>query len=401
MNAVGIDVSKGKSMIAVMRPFGEVVASPFEVIHTDSELSKLAEMLKSLNGEIKVIMECTGSYHLPIAYTLREAGLFVSTVNAGLIYGFGNNTIRKVKTDKADAIKIANYGLTNWIDLPEYIPEEDIRHMLKIFSRQYSKYGKLKTMLKNNLISLLDQTFPGVNELFTSPPRKSDGHEKWLDFVSRFWHCECVCSLSVKIFAERYQKWCKREGYYFNESKANDIYTTACSHVSVLPKNETTKLLITHSIVQINAVAESISVVAREMRRLAALLPEYGVVMDFCGVGETLCPQLIAEVGDVYRYPKKSSLVRFAGLEPVENQSGRFDGSRPISKQGSPHLRKTLFQVMDCLLKTAPANDSVFQFLDRKRSEGKPYRSYMNAGSAKLLRIYYARVKEHLDGLAH
>ena len=31
MNCVGIDVSKGKSMIAVMRPFGEVVVSPFEI----------------------------------------------------------------------------------------------------------------------------------------------------------------------------------------------------------------------------------------------------------------------------------------------------------------------------------------------------------------------------------
>lgn len=51
MNCVGIDVSHGKSIIVVMRPFGEVVVSPFEVLHTDSELSKLAGLLKSLDGE--------------------------------------------------------------------------------------------------------------------------------------------------------------------------------------------------------------------------------------------------------------------------------------------------------------------------------------------------------------
>ena len=62
MNAVGIDVSKGTSTVCVMRPFGEVVASPFEVTHTVSELGKLAGLLKSLNGETKVVMECTGSY---------------------------------------------------------------------------------------------------------------------------------------------------------------------------------------------------------------------------------------------------------------------------------------------------------------------------------------------------
>lgn len=64
MNSVGIDISKGRSTIAVMRPFGEIVISPFEVRHTDSELSELARRLKSLNGETRVVMEATGNYHI-------------------------------------------------------------------------------------------------------------------------------------------------------------------------------------------------------------------------------------------------------------------------------------------------------------------------------------------------
>jgi len=91
--------------------------------------------------------------------------------------------------------------------------------------------------------------------------------------------------------------------------------------------------------------------------------------------------------------------VCFAGLEPTDNQSGRFQGNEPISKQGSPHLRKTLFQVMSCILKNSPVDDSVYQFLDRKRAEKKHYYCYMNAGAAKFLRIYYARVKEYLQTL--
>ncbi len=47
MNCVGIEVSKVKIMIAVMRPFGEVVVSPFVVRHTANELSELAKLLKS------------------------------------------------------------------------------------------------------------------------------------------------------------------------------------------------------------------------------------------------------------------------------------------------------------------------------------------------------------------
>ena len=401
MNAVGIDISKGKSTVSIMRPFGEIVASPFDVTHTGSELDKLANSLKSLNGETKVIMECTGSYYYPVAYALHEAGLFVSAVHAKLIHDYGNNTIRKVKTDKADSIKIANYGLSHWLELPEYIPEEDIRRMLKAFSRQYTKYGKLKIMLKNNFISLTDETFPGANELFTSPPRKSDGHEKWMDFAFKFWHCECVCSLTPKAFSERYNKWCKKSGYYFNQDKADDIYVSACGHLVGMQKNETTRLLVTQAVNQINAISESITVVANEMKRLAKMLPEYPVVSEFYGVGDILGPQLMAEIGDIYRYRNKGSLVCYAGLEAPPYQSGKFESTnRSISKKGSPHLRKVLFQVMDCYLKHSPVDEPVYQFLDRKRAEGKHYYSYMTAGSAKFLRIYYARVKELLDGLA-
>ena len=67
MNTVEIDVSKGKSTIAVMRPFGEVVASPCDVwCHTESELKELARFLKSLPGETRVLMEYTGRYYEPI-----------------------------------------------------------------------------------------------------------------------------------------------------------------------------------------------------------------------------------------------------------------------------------------------------------------------------------------------
>jgi transposase len=397
MNAVGIDISKGKSMVTIMRPLGEIVASPFEVNHTTEELNKLAQMLKSLDGETKIVMECTGSYHLPIAHALDKAELFVSAINPLITHNYNNNSIRKSKNDKADAIKIASYALSNWLNLPKFIPEEDARHMLKVYSRQYTKYKKVLTMLKNNLISLLDCTFPGANELFTSQPRKSDGHEKWVDFVADFWHCKCISSLSEKAFVKHYRKWCKCNGYNFSQAKAETVYINSIGHSYIIPMTDTSKLLITQAVSQINAISETINTLAIEMKALAASLPEYPIVMEFRGVGDILGPQLIAEIGDIGRYVQKSSLVRYAGLEPVENQSGKFRGKESISKQGSPHLRRALFLVMDCLLKGKPAEDPIFSFIDRKRAEGKHYRCYMCAGAAKFLRVYYARVTAHLN----
>lgn len=139
MNAVGIDVSKGKSMITVMRPFGEEVISPFEVRHTNSELSELARLLQNLDGETRVVMEATGTYHVPVAWLLHDAGLYVSVVNAMLVHDYGNNSLRRAKADRKDAVKLANYGLDHWLMLPRYAPEEDTRLMLKNCYRQYQQ----------------------------------------------------------------------------------------------------------------------------------------------------------------------------------------------------------------------------------------------------------------------
>ena len=258
MNSAGIDISKGRSTVAVMRPFGEVVISPFEVRHTDSELSELARQLKSLNGETRVVMEATGNYHAPVAKLLHDAGLYVSVVNAKLVHGYGNNDLRRVKTDRKDAVKLANYGLDRWFTLPRYIPEEDTRLLLKNCYRQYRQYSKVQTVLKNNLISLLDTVFPNANRLFSSPIRR-DGSEKWVDFVAEFWHCHCVSEKSEKAFTSKYQRWCRKHGYNFSEAKARTIHAEASGYISVMTKSETTKLLVEQAVAQLRATSAALA----------------------------------------------------------------------------------------------------------------------------------------------
>ncbi len=399
MNAVGIDVSKGKSMVAVVRPFGELVVKPYEVRHTASELGELANSLKSLDGVTRVILEHTGRYYEPVAQMLHNAGIFVSAVNPLLIKEYGNNSLRRVKTDKADSMKIARYGLDNWAELRQHTPMDTIRYQLKSMNRQYGLYSKNKTAFKNNLIALLDQTYPGVNALFDSPVRE-DGSQKWVDFAASFWHLDCVRSMSRTAFTERYRKWCKRHRYSFSSDKAAVIHEDAKNLIAMLPKDALTKMLIQEAITQLNAVSRTVEVFRAEMKRLAQQLPEYPVVMSMYGVGDSLGPQLMAEIGDVRRFAHKGSLTAFAGVDPAPNQSGSYEAkSTSSSKRGSPELRKTLFLVMTALLQKAPSGNPVFRFLDKKRAEGKPYYVYMTAGANKFLRIYYGKVRDYFVSL--
>ena len=396
MNAVGIDVSKGKSTVTIRRPGDIVVMSPRDIPHTQSAINDLIAQIKELDGDTKVCMEHTGRYYEPVAAWLSDAGIFVSAVNPMLIKDFGDDSLRSPKTDKADSKKIARYTLDRWAKLKQYGSMDKTRNQLKTMNRQFGFYMALKTAMKNNLIALLDQTYPGANDFFDSPAR-GDGSQKWVDFVHTYWHVDCVRSRSPEAFTEHYQDWCKRKGYNFSARKAEKIHQLSSDMIAVFPKDGSTKLLVRQAVAMLNTASETVESLRVKMDETASTLPEYPVVMAMNGVGSTLGPQLMAEIGDVTRFTHRGALTAFAGVDPGKDESGQHvRKSVPTTKKGSPYLRKTLFQIMDGLIKRSPVDDPVYAFMDKKRAQGKPYYVYMTAGANKFLRIYYGRVNEYL-----
>ena len=397
MIAVGVDVSNGRSTVAVLQSKTDVFMKPFEVLHTAEGFSSLSQKLAGLGGDVRIVMEHTGRYYESFAMSMYRAGFFVSAVNPLAIKNYQDGiNIRKVKTDKADSLKIARFALDKWELLPQYSPMDTIRYDLKTLHRQFQLSSKTKTALNNNLVALLEQSYPGANKYFDSPVR-SDGSQKWVDYVDTFWHVDCVAQVSQKAFVERYRKWCKRHRYNFSEQKAIELHTDARQKFPLVPKSDTCKLLVKEAVSQLNAVSRTVEAYRAEMDRLASQLPEYKTVMTMTGVGRSMGPQLMAEIGDIRRFTSKKSLVGFAGTDPIKDDSGdKVSNSKPSSKRGSPYLRKTLFVIMSILIQLQPQDDPVYQFLDKKRSEGKPYYVYMTAGMTKFLRIYYGRVRDCL-----
>ena len=399
MNAVGIDVSKGKSTVTIRRPGDVVLMPPRDIPHTKSAINELIKQIQSLDGETKACMEHTGRYYEPLAAWLSDAGIFVSAVNPVLIRDFADDSLRSPKTDKADSKKIARYTLDRWAKLKQYGSMDKTRNQLKTMNRQFSFFMAQKTAMKNKLIALLDQSYPGATDLFDSPAR-SDGSQKWVDFVYTYWHVDCVRGKSLSAFTEHYRKWCKHKGYNFSAEKAEKVYEASCDLIAVFPKDDNTKMLIRQAVAMLNTASETVENLRIKMDETASALPEYPVVMAMNGVGSTLGPQLMAEIGDVTRFTHREALTAFAGVDPGKNDSGKHvQKSVRTSKKGSPHLRRTLFQIMDGLIKRSPIDDPVYVFMDKKRAQGKPYYVYMTAGANKFLRIYYGRVREYFASL--
>lgn len=395
MISVGIDVSKEKSTICILKPYGEIIKSPYEIMHTETQLTELASFIKLLNDEVRVVMEATGNYHLALLSFLKNQGIFVSVINPLVMKKYANMTLRKVKTDKQDAVKIANYGIDNWFRLTEYQLREDTYAELKILGRQYSHYIKMRIDSKLSLTNMLDYTMPGIKTMLKNQS-KTPEKDKLNDFVEEYWHYDNITNKTEKQFINSYNNWAKKKGYRQSEAKAIKIYALAKEGIPTLSSNTaSTKMLVLESVRVLREIDKTLAIILSQMQELAMGLKEYDIVRKMEGVGDILAPRLIAEIGDIRRFHSGKSLIAYAGIDAPPYQSGQFTGNRrKISKRGSALLRKTGFEVMNCLKTHKPPNDPVYLFILKKESEGKASKVAKMAGLNKFLRIYYAKIKE-------
>ncbi|OOM82183.1 transposase IS116/IS110/IS902 family protein [Clostridium puniceum] len=395
MISVGIDISKGKSTVCIMKPYGEVIRTPYEIKHTEKDLSDLADIILDFDEESRVTLEATGAYHLPVLSYLKQKGIFVAVINPLMMKKYSSLTLRKGKTDKIDSIKISNYGIDNWFHLNDYCVSDVLYDELNTLCRQYNQYVAIKIKCKINLANLLDKTMPGITNLL----RNNDyiGKYKLNSFVKEYWHYDNITKKSEKQFIQSYLKWAKREGYHANEAKAKSIYTLAKESITTLSAQmKSTKMLVIEATRVFKEVEKTIRMILLQMQELAKKLDEYNVVRAMPGVGDVLAPRLIGSIGDIRRFHNGKALIAYAGIDAPPFESGNFKGTRQkISKRGSSYLRKTGYEIMTSLNAIKPIEDSVvYDYMLKKESEGKAEKVAKIAGLNKFLRIYYARVKE-------
>lgn len=213
MISVGIDVSKGKSTVCLLKPYGEIISSPFEVKHTGSELEGLSQMILWLDDETKVVMEATGIYHLPVLTYLQDKGIFVTIVNPYEMKEYACRGIRRVKTDKQDAITIANYGIDNWFRLRNHEGLDECYAELKLLGRQYCHYMEMHVKSLLELTHILDYTMPGIKGKFQSW-NEGSGKDKLGDFVEKYWHYDNITAMSEEEFVKDYGEWAKERRYH-------------------------------------------------------------------------------------------------------------------------------------------------------------------------------------------
>ena len=394
MIAVGIDVSKSKSTVAILDSYGTVLATPFNMAHTQPEMTALASRLKAFNEPVTILLEYTGHYHYPVLKKLQEEGFPVCVVNPYQMKKYGDVELHKAKTDKKDALRIATFALEKSYRLVPYSFMEQKYEDLKFLSRQYQQRISFVTKLKVQLINLLDQTMPGITKILELKSRKPEKCALLL-FIKRFKSFDEIQRIGKTRFLSAYTTLMKKTPDRYAPQKGLAIYELARESITSRGEDPYIWAAQDQCVDLLSTAQNAADEIITQMQNIAETIPEYKVLRAMNGVGDRLGPVILAEIGDIRRFHSAKALNSFAGNDAPPYQSRQFESrNRHISKRGSSALRKACFEVMQALKLTKPQDDPVYLFMLKKEQEGKPYNVAKMAGVNKFLRIYYARALE-------
>lgn len=389
---VGIDVSKGKSTVAVLSLEGEVIEEPFEINHDINGLNLLEEKLKDIPKEdLKIVMEETGTYHLPVLGYLLDKGYFVVAENALKIKKYLDRGLRKAKTDKKDSYKLAEYTCDNWYKLNKVRDNDEIYDNLRFLSRQYINNINVQVKQKNNFSNLCDLLFPGYYQMLDE-----NNFILGLEIFKKYYHPEIVTNKNQSQFVDEIDRLAKELGHKgAGITLANKIYLLAQKTISPRPNNEFAQLSAISCADVLILTIKTTTTIITEMDKLARELPEYDVISEIPGCGKKLTSRVIAEIGDVRRFKNAGSIIAYAGLDAPPYQSGQFEATnRHISKRGNKYLRKTGYEVMKSIKSSCRLDNDLKSYIIKKENEGKLKKVAKIAGLNKFLRMYYGIVKK-------
>lgn len=387
---VGIDVSKDKSDICIKDQNGNDLIQRFKITNSKADLGRLYETIERIrsktpgNSDVVFGMEATGIYSLPLYSALKRDGHKVKLYNPIQTNGFRKINIRKTKTDPIDSAIIAE--MLRHSEPPQVSDIQDFNlYQLREFGRIRHRLIEKQSLCKVQLVRNIDTVWPDYNSVMKRVLGTTS-----IAILKKYSVPSKVRAIPFEQFYELVKKTSRSK---ISRKKAEEIYAHAGNILTIPELDSIISIEIKTLIRQLELYEDQIQSVEVGIDQMMKQIDSK--IMSIPGIGETLGPIILGEIGAVDRFSNAKKLIAFAGLDPVVSQSGRFQNiSGRISKRGSPLLRQALFLAAN----VARQNDeNLKRFYDKKRSEGKHHFSALNAVAAKLLRIVYWVLKNNKE----
>lgn len=396
---IGIDVASEFSFVSILCPDGHEYKKPFKLLHTTNGFKYLLETIKKVENEFCMkpvfFMESTGVYHLTLLHFLKGNNFEAFVINPLITHSNKNNNIRKVKSDKRDALNIAKLG--KYEDIKVSSDTDVIAFEFKQLVRNYYRLIDDRADYKKQLSSFLNVYFSGYKKVFKNTCCKAS-----ISILKRYpspseiltaskediISCLLGSKKGISWSEEKYKQLIKyAEDAAFLSLPSSKFDTSLQSFVTLY---ESVDAEIDRTLSSIEAFIESGELPSSYAKNISLL-------KSITGIGNITAITLLAEIGVFDKFPTPKQLVAFIGLDPAVNQSGEFKGDKvKMSKRGSRFARRALFAAALTAIRCkndVPQNPVIYEYYI-SNLKGKKKKVALVAVMHKLVKYIFAVVRD-------
>ena len=372
---VGIDISKYKHDFCIISNTGEIIVDNYSFENNKKGFQELLEMLKPYNkSKVHIAFEATGHYSMNLELFLIDKGYSFMKMNPLIIHQFLKaRSLRRTKTDKADALTITQYLMSvpykpNSNSLYNIYSLKSLCRTRELLTKERSKFAVLLT-------NELDKSFPELKPFF------NNNFSATLLYILEKYKNNSHMSLMRDYDAIRMVSHGK-----FSYAKFAKLKELAKNSVGYHDQNSDLLISTYISIYndlndKINPIDKQISTIIKELNPRMLTIP---------GLGEISAASILAEYGDIKNFSSPAKMLAFAGLEPSVIQSGTISSNGKMVKHGSGHLR---YSIMNTAMIVLRYSHTFYDYYLKKRSEGKCHRVALSHVCKKLIRVIYSLEK--------
>ncbi len=389
----GIDIAKHNHEVCITDSEGNQVLN-LQIHNRKKGMEKLLNHFEQngiTNENCKLCMEATGHYWLSLYSHLTELGYEIHVINPIQSNAIRNYYIRMTKTDKKDALILADMVRIGGLSNSDLASETVMK--LQTLSRHRFELVKNVGSLKNKVLAILDRIFPEYPECFSNVFINSSK-----ELLKEYSSPEELAEVDL---TELTQFLSEHSRGRFGNNKAKQVKALAEGTFGINLASDAYALELKLLVEQIEFVENQIKIIEEAVDQVMEELrtcedTNYRHVLETVpGIGPNLAAAIIGEVGDINRFDNARSLVAYAGLDVTVQNSGQFESSRnKISKRGSPDLRHSLWMAA---VAARRFNPKLKEYYEKKKKEGKHTNVATGAVARKLTHIIFSLWKAVLQ----
>lgn len=295
----------------------------------------------------------------------------------------------QTKSDPKDAQVIAHL-IRDGRYFDTYLPEKEYAE-LRILNTERQRLMKQLSRGNNILIALLDEFFPEYSTVWSSVTCPTS-----LELLKTYAFPSDILSAAREQLLEDIRE---ASGGTEGIKLMEDMIRAASGSVGVKEGLRVARLRILNLIDELAYFAERKAEIESELEAVMDTLQLGKVLQSMLGVGAVISAAFLGEVGDITRFSNWKQVRSLAGLNLVENSSGKHKGKTKVSKRGRPYLRHMLYLAGECGCRCNPEMRGFYRYLRNRQNNPLNGPQAFVATGLKIMRILFhlAKTGEHYD----